>query len=127
VSGSISDKEINLFYSTINRFFKYGIEEIDVQQFDAKLQGEPLLIKKAQNEIQVKGRGGTSFQPIIDYFATNRSTYNGLIIFTDGYAPQPNILPRDTRKILWICNNKQSYEEHQRWMSKQGRCCWIRT
>ncbi|MDR0637086.1 MAG: VWA-like domain-containing protein [Treponema sp.] len=125
VSGSISDKEINLFYSTVNRFFKYGIEKIDVQQFDADLQGKPLLMKKARKGIQVKGRGGTCFQPIIDYFAANRNTYNGLIIFTDGYAPLPNISPEDSYRVLWICSNKQSYEAHQNWMSKQGRCCWI--
>ncbi|MDR1398820.1 MAG: VWA-like domain-containing protein [Treponema sp.] len=125
VSSSISDKEINLFYSTVNHFFKYGIEETDVLQFDADLQGEPLLIKKARKEILVKGRGGTCFQPIIDYFAANRNTYNGLIIFTDGYAHQPTISLRDTYKVLWICSNKQSYEAHQNWMSKQGRCCWI--
>jgi predicted metal-dependent peptidase len=125
VSGSISDGEVNLFYSTINRFFKYGIEEIDIQQFDAELQGKPVLMKKARASILVHGRGGTDFQPIIDYFAANRNNYDGLIVFTDGYASTPQVGADNARKLLWICNNRQNYEAHQHWMSKQGRCCWI--
>ncbi|GHT54270.1 hypothetical protein AGMMS49982_18690 [Bacteroidia bacterium] len=125
VSGSISDQEINLFYSTVNRFFKYGIQSLEVQQFDCELKGKPIEMKKAQKNIHVMGRGGTNFQPIIDFFVKNKKKYDGLIIFTDGYAKIPDTKPFIARKMLWICNNKHNYEKHHDWMSKMGRCCWV--
>ena len=39
VSGSVTDKSLSFFFSVINRLFKYGIEKMDVLQFDAKIQG----------------------------------------------------------------------------------------
>ncbi|MDR3342367.1 MAG: VWA-like domain-containing protein [Treponema sp.] len=125
VSGSISNEEIDLFYATINRFFKYGIQSLDVLQFDVDITGEPVSMRKARKTIQVTGRGGTHFQPIIDYFLMAKKMYDGLIIFTDGYAPAPEIPAGAARNILWICNSKRNYERHLQWMSKMGRCCWI--
>ncbi|MDR3235100.1 MAG: VWA-like domain-containing protein [Prevotellaceae bacterium] len=125
VSGSISDNEIRTFYAAINRFFKYGIQSIHVQQFDSELKGEPTTMKKAHKKITVHGRGGTCFEPVIDYFAAHQKTYDGLIIFTDGYAGIPDVKQHIARKMLWICNNKKSYEQHHGWMCRQGRCCWI--
>ena len=46
VSGSISDKDLQNFYTTINHFFRYGILHIDVVQFDTEL-GEVTTINKA--------------------------------------------------------------------------------
>jgi predicted metal-dependent peptidase len=125
VSGSISDREIQVFYSAINRFFKYGIQSINVQQFDSELKGEPIKIKKAQKNINIHGRGGTCFQPVIDYFAAHQKTYDGLIIFTDGCADVPNVKRHIARKMLWICNNKESYKQRLDWMHQRGGCCWI--
>ena len=68
VSGSISDDDLKFFFSTINRFFKYGVEKIDALTFDTSL-GEPVTLTRARTEFKVKGRGGTSFQPVVDYMA----------------------------------------------------------
>jgi predicted metal-dependent peptidase len=125
VSGSISDKDAALFFSTINRFFKYGAESLDVLQFDADIKGKPEVMKKARKEIKITGRGGTDFQPLINYFSVKKKTFDGLIIFTDGMAPVPSVQPAAARKILWICNNKQNYEHHLLRMKNAGRCCWI--
>jgi predicted metal-dependent peptidase len=96
-----------------------------VLQFDADIKGKPMTMKKARREIQLTGRGGTDFQPIIDYFIKNRKNIDGLIIFTDGFAPIPKVAPDMARKILWICNTRQSYKMHYHWMKNLGRCCWI--
>jgi predicted metal-dependent peptidase len=125
VSGSISDEEINLFYSTINQFFKYGIQSLEVLQFDADIKGTPGMMKKACKSIQITGRGGTCFQPVIDYFSSQKKKYNGLIVFTDGFADIPELSPATIRKTLWVCSNKENYEQHWEWMSKRGRCCWV--
>jgi predicted metal-dependent peptidase len=126
VSGSISDHDLQKFYSVINRFFKYGIEMIDVQQFDWELQGNPLSMKRAKKEIKIVGRGGTCFQPVIDFFAANSKQYDGLIIFTDGYAAMPETKPQIARKMLWVCDNKENFERHKEWILKCGRGCWIK-
>jgi len=126
VSGSISDKELIIFYSVINRFFKYGIRSIDVIQFDTEIKPPLVTFKKAKKNIKVIGRGGTDFQPAIEFFENERKKhYDGLIIFTDGYAPAPNMKQRTIRKTLWICSNKDNYDSHEQWMKKHGRCCWV--
>ncbi|GHV77859.1 hypothetical protein AGMMS49942_26800 [Spirochaetia bacterium] len=125
VSGSISTEEINLFYSAVNRFFHYGVIGLEVLQFDTEIKGTPELMKKARKTIEVTGRGGTDFQSLINYFAEHDKQYDGLIIFTDGFAVIPKVSRGIARKILWICNNKANYERHHGWMTRQGRCCWI--
>jgi hypothetical protein len=123
VSGSISEEDLQYFFSTINRFFKYGVEKIDVVTFDTRL-GETRTISKARNKIQVHGRGGTNFQPVVNYMAEHPE-YDGLIIFTDGYASVPEIPARLRGRLLWILRSKKEYEDHRSRMSRSGRVCFI--
>ena len=126
VSASISDKYMQTFFSAINRFFKYGIQSMDVLQFDTEVKLPLLSLKKAKKTVKVQGRGGTSFQPVVEYFENDfQKRYDGLIIFTDGDAPIPTMKPQTQRKTLWICCDKYSYDRHSKWMSKNGRCCRI--
>ena len=123
VSGSVTSKTLQAFYSVIARFFKYGIETIDTIQFDTKLR-ELETFKKASKEIKITGRGGTNFQPVFDYIREHRQ-YDGLIILTDGYATPPKVdFPMRT-KVLWICQGEREYNEHKDWMKKTGKVCWI--
>jgi predicted metal-dependent peptidase len=125
-SGSISTTDLQKFFSAVNRFFKYGIETIDAQMFDSGLQGEPIAFKKARRSIKAEGRGGTSFQPIVNFFEKNQKRYDGLIVFTDGYAQIPTLAPGTRRKIAWVCDCEANYRHHKDWMEKNGRCCWIK-
>jgi len=103
VSGSVSDTQIAKFLAVINRFFKQGIERIEVIQFDAHITTpQPVLLKQAAHQIHVTGRGGTSFQPAIDFYY-DHSEYDGLVMLTDGYAAVPH-LPDDKphKPIAWI-------------------------
>jgi len=126
LSGSISDKELQVFYSVISRFFKYGIRSLDVLQFDTEVKEPILTMQKAKRNIKIMGRGGTDFQPVINYFEKTRGDYDGLIFFTDGYAPVPKMQPRTVRKTLWICSNRAHYERHENWMKNCGRSCWVK-
>ena len=120
VSGSISSSDLSYFYGVINSAFRYGFTAVDVIQFDAGVRVVQSL-KKVQREVFVMGRGGTSFQEPIDY--ANENGYDGLVILTDGYAPQP-VLPDNMRcKLVWVCNNRESYESSHGWMEKTGRVC----
>lgn len=127
VSGSTTDEMVSNFFGIINKFFKYGIEEIDVIQFDADIKGEPLTLKKAKRGgIGITGRGGTSFQPVIDYCAQAKHYYQGLIILTDGYAPEPSLPDFFNTPVLWVLPNESEYEKHKEWMRKSGKACFIK-
>lgn len=115
VSGSISDKELSKFFSIINRFFKYGIKDIDVIQFDYNITAPVMNLKKNKKSIKVTGRGGTSFQPPIDYYTAHKE-YDGLIIFTDGYAAMPRLTIH--RKILWVLTSEKTYNDASKWLKE---------
>ena len=124
-SGSISSGMLEYFFGVINRFFKYGIKTIDVIQFDWELHGDAVTLEKAVAKMDISGRGGTSFQPAIDYAAKHGKEYDGLIFLTDGYAPEPVLPKHFPLKIAWVCEDRHSYEQHHEWMRKFGRVCYM--
>lgn len=110
VSGSVDDKQVAQALSIINRFFKYGVENVDVILFDVALHGEVMSMKKAQKSIKIEGRGGTSFQEPIDYFLDNH--YDGLIMISDGYAPKPELPKAFYGNILWMLYNDEYFRDN---------------
>ncbi len=122
-SGSISKDDLRNFYSTINRFFQYGIKQIDVVQFDTEL-GEVQTLLKASENIKVKGRGGTCFQPFIDFVAEHPE-YDGALIYTDGYALKPTISANMRTPLCWVLRSGRELEMHEQWMRQSGRVCVI--
>lgn len=89
VSGSIETEDLQNFFSIINRFFSYGVEAINVIAFDTEIKQE-FELKKAAKNIKITGRGGTDFQSAIDYYEAHPE-FQGMVIFTDGYAGVPKI------------------------------------
>ena len=120
VSGSVTDKSVSDFYGVVNSAFRYGFEAVDVLQFDQGVRSV-VSLTKAVRDFAVCGRGGTSFQEPIDYAHANG--YEGLVILTDGYAPQPEIPLGMKARILWVCVDRESYDQHKEWMSDCGRVC----
>lgn len=125
VSGSISTKSLEYFYSIINRFFKYGIEKIDVIQFDYEITQDVESLKKAKKYIKVTGRGGTNFQPAVNY-CLEKKIYDGLIYFTDGIAPFPDLKGLKL-EILWVINSYENYNNfiHENGKIKNNRVTYI--
>lgn len=120
VSGSISTESLQYFYGVINSAFRYGFESIDVIQFDHGVRAVHSL-KKVVKDIAILGRGGTSFQEPVDY--AHENGYDGLVMLTDGYAPEPVIPEGFKAGLLWVCENKDCLQAHKRWMEKSGRTC----
>ena len=113
VSGSVPDEDIKKFLAVINRFFKQGIECIEVIEFDSKITTEqPITLKQATSSIHVTGRGGTNFQPAIDFYYEHEE-YDGLVFLTDGYAATPK-LPDDKRHkpLAWLLTSQGGNEEN---------------
>jgi len=109
ISGSMSLEDIRKGYSVVNHFFKYGIETIDVVQFDIEIKGKILEMKKARNSFEIVGRGGTDFQCVVD-FVSAKKYYDGVIIFTDGYAPEPLLRQNIKTRFLWLFNTESNYK-----------------
>ena len=120
VSGSVSDKSLSYFFSVVNRLFKYGVQKLDVVQFDSEIKGDPEPFSKARKTIKVMGRGGTDFQPAADYYC-NHPEYDGLIYFTDGYANPPRFNTKRAIDVLWVLCGKTSYESNCEWIKKLKR------
>lgn len=118
VSGSITDESFNHFYKAIKNIFFLGIiEKIDVIFFDTNLKDlKPVTFKKKIEIGEIKGRGGTNFQPAIDFYFEHKTEYNGLIIFTDGQGQVP-LIKGTSSNILWIISNRRDYEKCRQWIN----------
>jgi len=105
-SGSVSDAEVKEFLNEIHHINKTG-SYVDIIQCDTAIQSvEPFNPKK---DFKVHGRGGTSFQPVIDYYNENRRKYTTLIYLTDGEAPAPENCPKRT---LWCHSSVSRINDH---------------
>lgn len=125
VSGSMSSADLARGFSVVNRFFKYGVEAIDVIQFDTEIKGEPLSLKRGQQSIEVAGRGGTSFTPVIEYLDEHPG-YDGAIVFTDGYAPVPPRPKNRRTRLLWLFNCEETYRRQQKALRALGRATYLK-
>lgn len=104
-SGSVSKNELIEFFQEINHIYKTGTE-VTVVQCDAAISSIDAYNPK--NEIKLHGRGGTSFNPVIEMYNNNRK-YCSLIYFTDGECTT-ELVPRG--KCLWVLS-AQSHDNNQ--------------
>lgn len=105
-SGSVSNDELEEFFQEIYHMRKTGAM-VTVIQCDAAISN--IATYKGAKDIKIHGRGGTSFQPVIDYYNQNIRKFTCLIYLTDGEAPAPT----DTRgKLLWVLSSKSKKTDH---------------
>jgi len=124
-SGSVSSVALKVAFSILNRFFKYGIEEISVICFDTEIKGELMTFKKAKKDIQIFGRGGTNFSAVTNFIDLKRE-YDGVIIFTDGYAPCPPRPKNIKTRILWLFDSEHNCNHNRENLSKLGRVAFVK-
>jgi predicted metal-dependent peptidase len=104
-SGSVQKDELYEFFNELYHIKKTGTDvtlvECDtaisyIGEFDPK------------KDLEIHGRGGTSFQPVIDYYNKNVNKYSCLFYFTDGEA----CTPHDAKgNILWILSSVSNMNE----------------
>jgi len=104
-SGSVSNSELKEFMNELVHMHKTG-HKITVAQCDTQLNSVEEF--NPRKDWEIKGRGGTSFQPVIDHFNEKKGKYTALIYLTDGEAYTPENCPHNT---LWVhssrCNINQ--------------------
>ena len=109
-SGSVSDRELEEFFSEIHHMHKTGVT-ITVAQCDADIHDIREYTGKFDGRIC--GRGGTNFQPVIDYYDENKKKYSTLIFLTDGYCGMPTT-PRGS--MMWVMSsNSQPLDTFKEW------------
>ena len=128
VSGSMSDASLQSGFSIINEFFSYGIPEIDVFQFDTELKSDiPVNMKTAQKEFKLLGRGGTDFQCIADQLLKGKTVYDGVIVYTDGYASAPKLPLKIKNKLLWLYDTELNYNGAKHYLEGCGRTAFVKS
>ena len=101
-SASVSNDELIEFMSEMHHIYKCGVD-ITVIQCDTNIRSvEPY---KGQKDLMVQGRGGTEFDPVLEYYNENLRKYTSLIYFTDGecYA---RVKPKGN--VLWVISERSA-------------------
>ena len=104
-SGSVSSEELVEFMHELIHMHKTG-HRITVAQFDTVIHDVSDFDPKKHWEI--KGRGGTDFQDVIDHYNEVRNKYSAFICLTDGEADTPVNTPKNA---LWVHSSLCSINE----------------
>ena len=95
-SGSVSSEELVEFMHELTHMHRTG-KQITVAQFDTTLTDvSPFDPKKSW---EIKGRGGTHFQAVVDHYNDPKTRYSAFICLTDGEASNPENCPKNA---LWV-------------------------
>ena len=60
-----------------------------------------------KKDFTIHGRGGTEFQPVIDYYNEHSKKFSCLMYFTDGECPAPENV---RNHVLWVLSSQGSPE-----------------
>ena len=104
-SGSVNNEELKDFFSEITYIYKAGAR-ITILECDAEISANYEYTGKWTGKVH--GRGGTDFQPVIDYYRKNIKDYAALVYFTDGMCNIPNNVPRDT---IWVITSAGDHKK----------------
>jgi predicted metal-dependent peptidase len=101
-SGSVCDTELEEFMSEIRHIHKCGVD-VTIIQCDTTIRSiEPY---NGRDNIKVHGRGGTEFDPVLEYYNSNLRKYTSLVYFTDGECTA-DVTPK--APVLWVLSERSS-------------------
>jgi predicted metal-dependent peptidase len=99
-SGSISNEELKEFFGEIHRIHQNPLNEITVAECDAAIHA--VYKYRGKPPEKITGRGGTAFQPVLDYaFERMKPRPDAVIYLTDGYG-EDNLQIRGSIPLLWV-------------------------
>lgn len=110
-SGSIDSHTLAIFLKEVDSIHKSGAD-VQIIECDAAIQS---VYKYHRNSaIEVKGGGGTNYDPAFNYINSIRNlNIDGCIYLTDGYAPEPTIKP--LCKLLYVITPNGNIDKHLKW------------
>ncbi len=99
-SGSVSNSELMEFMNEIQHIYKTGVD-VTIIQCDTTIRS--IEAYKGENNIKVHGRGGTEFDPVLEYYNANLRKYTSLVYFTDGECTA-DVKPK--APVLWVLSEQ---------------------
>lgn len=105
-SASVSTPEIMEFLGEIKHMYKSG-HDFTLIFADTQMQ-EPIKYSP-KKELIIKQRGGTDFNPVVDYYHQHRNRFSTLIYLTDGEAPLPD---NPVKNMLWVLSTISGDADH---------------
>ena len=103
-SGSISDEDLSDFFGEVRGIWRQG-SEVFIIEADQVVQNT-WAYSGQEPPSSIGGRGGTSFDPALNYVANATQPFDAAIYLTDGHAATPTVLPRC--KVLWVLSENGS-------------------
>ena len=104
-SQSVNDDELLEFMNEIHHIYKAGVD-ITIIQCDTSIRSiDPY---KGKPEITILGRGGTEFDPVLNYYNDNNKKYTSLVYFTDGEC-YTRVKPKG--HVLWVLSERSEMNE----------------
>lgn len=105
-SGSVSSKELQDFFSEIEYIYKAGAR-ITILECDTRIN----KIVEYDGKIipAIVGRGGTDFNPPVDYYVKHKKEYASLIYFTDGECNLPEKHPEG---MVWVITSDGMHQKY---------------
>ena len=100
-SGSVSEQDLIEFFNEIDCIHKTGTA-VTIMECDSYVHRTYQYAGKT-DVLRVSGRGGTSFDPVMEEIFKAPGKYQNLIYLTDGFAPAPQRVPMIP--ILWVINS----------------------
>jgi len=104
-SGSVSDSELQEFMSEINHIYKAGVD-VTIIQCDTSIRS--IESYNGKFELNVLGRGGTEFDPVLEYYNENQKKYTSLVYFTDGEC-YTRVKPKG--HVLWVLSERSEMND----------------
>ena len=122
-SGSVSDRELALCFGELANLAKNT--EFTCYHFDTSIdeKSEKVWKRRGNPEAGRTRAGGTCFKAPTEHAGKNKSRFDGYIVLTDGYAPDPgpSRLPRawvitpDGAVQDWMSNYKKDVIVKMKW------------
>ena len=105
-SGSVSSKELQDFFSEIEYIYKAGAR-ITILECDTRIN--KVVEYDGKHIPEVVGRGGTDFNPPVEWYIKHKKDYASLIYFTDGECSLPKKNPSG---MVWVITSNGYRQEY---------------
>lgn len=96
-SGSINEDSLGDFFREVRSIWRQGSQIIVIE---ADNQVRESWEYRGQEPPKARGRGGTKFDPALQWVTDATPPFDALLYFTDGKAPTPTVRPRC--EVLWV-------------------------
>lgn len=104
-SGSVSTKELQDFFSEIEYIYKAGAR-VTILECDTRIN--KVVEYDGKHIPEVVGRGGTLFDPPVNYYIKHKKEYASLIYFTDGECSLPRKHPSG---MVWVITSNGMHQD----------------